>query len=281
MTALQISCHTFDKLHIDAIAEFQGDLKKRTSEDTQKIINSLERNGFAFPFFIWKNNDINHCLDGHGRLGALKKMRADGVEIPELPVVYVEAENEKEAKIKLLQVNSQYGRIDVDVLHEFAVDIDLAQFSLPELGKAAFIFEKQETEKQETVQFFKHKIPCSSDERKMVEDFLEGYLQEHGAYLGVFARLFDKDSNIEYGEFVEEVPVETLQGADYNPREIDKKKIETLMESIKFCGFCRPVIVNRRNGITIAGHQRTKASIAMGRKHVPVYYRVRSGTRQQ
>ena len=152
---LQITCHTFDKLPLDAITDFQGDLKKRTSEDTEKIIASLHKNGFAFPFFIWKKGDINYCLDGHGRMGALKKMRADGEEIPELPIVYVDAENEREAKIKLLQVNSQYGRIDVDVLHDFAVDIDLDQFSLPELGKAAFIFEKQETEKRETVQLFK------------------------------------------------------------------------------------------------------------------------------
>ena len=143
---LKITCHTFDKLSIDDITDFQGALKKRTSNDTEKIITSLYKHGFSFPFFIWKSGGINYCLDGHGRLGALKEMRKRGEDIPELPVVYVDAEDVKDAKTKLLQVNSQYGRIDVDVLHDFAVDIDLGQFQLPELGKPAFIFETQKTE---------------------------------------------------------------------------------------------------------------------------------------
>jgi ParB family chromosome partitioning protein len=53
---------------------------------------------------------------------------------------------------------------------------------------------------------------------------------------------------------------------------LKKKKIEVLAESIEVCGFCRPVIVNRRNNIIIAGHQRTKASRLLGRKEVPVYF---------
>jgi len=105
---LKITCHTYDKLPLDKITEFQGDLKKRTTKDTEKIINSLYANGFAFPFFIWKDGTTNYCLDGHGRIGALKELRTRGETIPDLPVVYVDADDERDARVKLLQVNSQY-----------------------------------------------------------------------------------------------------------------------------------------------------------------------------
>jgi ParB-like chromosome segregation protein Spo0J len=269
---LQITCHTFGKLPLEQITEFQGDLKKRTIKDIQKIIESLQKNGFAFPFFVWKNGDTNFCLDGHGRLKALKKMQVSGEEIPALPVVYVDADDVRDAKIKLLQASSQYGRIDPDILSDFAIDIDLEQFSLPDLGKESFIFETPATEHREVIQLFGRKIACSAEERKIVEQFLNDYILEHGAYLGVVARLFGKDNTVEYGEFVEKVSIDTLTGAHYNPREIDKKKVETLAESIRFCGFCRPVIVNRRNSIIIAGDQRTKAARLLGLTDVPVYF---------
>jgi hypothetical protein len=60
---LKISCHTFDTLPIDAITDFQGALKKRTSGDIEKIIASLHKHGFSFPFFVWKSGNTNYCLD--------------------------------------------------------------------------------------------------------------------------------------------------------------------------------------------------------------------------
>lgn len=64
--------------------------------------------------------------------------------------------------------------------------------------------------------------------------------------------------------------IDTLKGADYNPRKISNDSFEKLQESLKRFGVCKPVIANK-NGILIAGHQRTKAMRKVGIKDVPVY----------
>lgn len=120
---IQIKCTGSDLLPLDAIEEFQGGLKKRTKEDIAKIIKSIELYGFSFPFFVWNGSGHNYCLDGHGRIQALAKMRQAGEDLPMFPVVYVDAENEEEAKNKLLRLNSQYGQMTVDSVMEFAGDI--------------------------------------------------------------------------------------------------------------------------------------------------------------
>ena len=84
-----INCTGSDTIELDELADFQGALKQRSAADINKIIKSIKKHGFSFPFFVWAHDDINHVLDGHGRLAALKKMQADGEEIPALPCVYV------------------------------------------------------------------------------------------------------------------------------------------------------------------------------------------------
>ncbi len=52
-----------------------------------------------------------------------------------LPVVYVDAEDETQAKNLLLRLNSRYGEITADGMKEFLsdVDVDLDGVSIPEL----------------------------------------------------------------------------------------------------------------------------------------------------
>ena len=64
-------------------------------------------------------------------------------------------------------------------------------------------------------------------------------------------------------------PLESLRGAEYNPRKIDEEAIERLKDSITQLGVVKPIIA--RNGIIVAGHQRTKALRAIGATHAPVY----------
>lgn len=64
--------------------------------------------------------------------------------------------------------------------------------------------------------------------------------------------------------------IDSLKGADYNPRKISNESFKKLQESLKKFGVCKPVIANK-NGILIAGHQRTKAMREVGIKDVPVY----------
>ena len=148
-TAIRITCRVTEFLPAESIEEFQGNLKKRSKKEISKIITSILRYGFSFPFFVWKDGGRNRCLDGHGRLLALAEMRRrhyfldeagslsedDGepVHIPDLPVVYIEAEDEAEAKQKVLRLNSCYGVLDAEGFAEFTagLDIDWDELMLP------------------------------------------------------------------------------------------------------------------------------------------------------
>jgi DNA modification methylase len=122
---IRIECTGADSLPLDAIEEFQGNLKKRSKKDIELIITSIEKYGFSFPFFIWNGTGHNYCLDGHGRIQALSELRRRGEDLPMFPVVYVEAKDETEAKNKLLRLNSQYGQMSIESVMEFSDGIDI------------------------------------------------------------------------------------------------------------------------------------------------------------
>ena len=146
---IKIKCKTEDTLPISEITEFQGSLKERDDTDYDKIVRSIKKHGFSFPFFIWKKGKINYCLDGHGRLGALQRFVASGEKLPPLPVVYVSCKDEADAKELLLKLNSQYGHMTADSVREFLGDlqIDLEDLALPE----GILDLSLNTEDQETV----------------------------------------------------------------------------------------------------------------------------------
>lgn len=121
---ISIKCETKDTLELAELTEMQGGLKSRTDIDFDKIKLSIIKYGFSFPLFCWKA-DKNYLLDGHGRFATLCKMQKDGYIIPPLPVVYIQAKDKKEAKQKLLRLNSQYGKMSKESVLEFAEDIDL------------------------------------------------------------------------------------------------------------------------------------------------------------
>jgi hypothetical protein len=124
---VQVTCTGTDLVEFRNVRSLQGSLKVREQSDIDKIIKSILLHGFSFPFFIWKKDDKNYALDGHGRLKALAEMKKTGYyldreknllvddgpgwKIPPLPAVYIEAADMDEAKEKLLKLNSRYGMI--------------------------------------------------------------------------------------------------------------------------------------------------------------------------
>lgn len=148
-SSIKITCEVAEFLPLGEIEEFQGNLKKRSKKEILKIITSIIKYGFSFPFFVWKDGGRNRCLDGHGRLLALAEMQRrhyfidedgslcddDGTpgEIPPLPVVYIIAADEAEAKQKVLRLNSCYGVFDAEGFAEFmdGLEIDFDELALP------------------------------------------------------------------------------------------------------------------------------------------------------
>lgn len=152
-----INCTGSDTIELHQLTEFQGELKERSAGDIEKIIKSIRKHGFSFPFFVWAHagengNYINHVLDGHGRLEALKKLQSEGEEIPPLPCVYVSAENEAEAKEKLLKLNSQYGHMTAESVAQFldGLQIDFDELQLPDGVLDLTTADKKNIEKTKT-----------------------------------------------------------------------------------------------------------------------------------
>lgn len=70
--------------------------------------------------------------------------------------------------------------------------------------------------------------------------------------------------------FDQAFPVARVRAAEYNPRAITPDAIEALKASIRDLGFAKPIIV-KPDGLTIAGHQRSRAARELGLEHVPAW----------
>lgn len=68
------------------------------------------------------------------------------------------------------------------------------------------------------------------------------------------------------------VSIADIKPAAYNPRKISQSAYEELQSSLKTLGFILPIIVNSDNMTIVAGHQRTKAAIAIGLKEAPACF---------
>ena len=171
---INIACKGADILPLDAIEEFQGNLKKRSKKDIDKIIRSIVEYGFSFPFYVWNGTGHNYCLDGHGRILALAEMRKRGTDLPMFPVVYVDAENEEEAKQKLLRLNSSYGDITQSGFEEFTQGLKIEMEEI-NLNIPTHAMESTYEKKGEKFDFSQTKLPLvvavTEDEYRRWEQF--------------------------------------------------------------------------------------------------------------
>lgn len=71
---------------------------------------------------------------------------------------------------------------------------------------------------------------------------------------------------------IEYVDIDTIKPAEYNPRKIENEQIEELKKSIAEIGFILPILVNSKNNVIIAGHQRTRTAKLCGLKEIPVIF---------
>jgi hypothetical protein len=141
---IRIACEGSDTLDLESISILQGELKELSKKNYDRLRNSIVRNGFSAPLFIWTDKGgTNYLLDGTQRHRVLSKMKSEGYEIPPLPVAYIEAADIKDARQKLLFILSQYGEVTRQGLYEFVIDADfelseLDSFRLPDVEMESF-----------------------------------------------------------------------------------------------------------------------------------------------
>jgi len=108
-------------------------LKDNSNRDISRLKNSILRNGFIAPFDCWKGGNKPFVLDGSGRYLALLQLETEGIEIPALPVLFIDANNLKQAKLYALQRSGTNGQITQASLSDFTS----TEFDIEELKELA------------------------------------------------------------------------------------------------------------------------------------------------
>ncbi len=125
MKTIQIQCKGALLLDIDELNEFQGELKDLSVDNYLRLKKSILEFGYTEPISVWKNEGMWWILNGHQRLRGLKTMRAEGYEIPKIPVSEIFAKSIKEAKLKVLAMTSQYGEMTHQGLFNFQIEANI------------------------------------------------------------------------------------------------------------------------------------------------------------
>lgn len=173
---IRVNCETKDSLKLTELVSFQGNLKKRTSDDIKALSDSLVNEGLMMPFAIWKHEGQSLLLDGHGRKEALVRL---AVEDPEIlvyawPVIYVNAETEEDARKALLQITSSYGKITKQGVKQFTVSIP--GYTAPSIAKfVAKVESKPETIKKPQSNKTVIKVRVDSDKAEQVLGILSQF----------------------------------------------------------------------------------------------------------
>jgi len=128
---IRIECEGATSLPLSSFSDFQGNLKSLSKQNYQKLRGVILDLGFSAPIFVWKNSGANYILDGHQRLKTVQEMVSnEGFECGELPICWINAKTEKEAKQKLLGYLSQYGKLEEQGLYEYVHESEIDPASL-------------------------------------------------------------------------------------------------------------------------------------------------------
>ncbi len=140
-----IKCEGAATLPLDSLEPFQGDFKRLEKANAERLKYEILVDGFSDPFNIWRNRKHYWIIDGHQRRLVLLDLREEGYEIPELPVVWVEADSFEQAKRKVLAQASQYGEVEREGLRKLMDEAELKtldllrDFRFPEIPPNLFI----------------------------------------------------------------------------------------------------------------------------------------------
>ena len=131
--SIKINCKGAINVRLDKLTQLQGELKELSEASFRKLKTSILKNGITFPLFIWQDNGTNFILDGTQRDRVLRKLAAEGYDIPPLPCAIITAKDKREACEKILLISSQYGKMTNESLYEFISKNDLGFLELEEM----------------------------------------------------------------------------------------------------------------------------------------------------
>jgi hypothetical protein len=127
---IKIKSMKMEEVKVEHLKPMQGGLKYLTEKNYEKLKKSFEDKGMFVPMIVWqKREDEFMIMDGHGRERLFTKEGAQFVDeagkpTDSIPCIIIHADNEKDAKEKLLIITSQFQKITQEGLDEFAFDLD-------------------------------------------------------------------------------------------------------------------------------------------------------------
>jgi hypothetical protein len=124
-----------EHIEVDQLEPLQGELKTLSEANFNKLRKSMLDKGFKLSLHVWKNGGVNYLIDGHQRVHVLQQMKKQGIEVPPIPCVIVQARTYSEAKETVLLAVSQYGKLNKTGFQEFieGEDFDLDEFDFPDI----------------------------------------------------------------------------------------------------------------------------------------------------
>jgi hypothetical protein len=130
---IKINCKGAISIPLEELTQLQGDLKELSEANFLKLRASILKNGITFPLFVWQDQGTIFILDGTQRDRVLRKLAAEGYDIPPLPCALITAENKRQACEKILLISSQYGKMSNESLYEFISKNDIGFLELEEM----------------------------------------------------------------------------------------------------------------------------------------------------
>ena len=179
---IEIKCDCDKVIDFHELTEFQGGLKERTQADYDKAKKSILKYGWSFVLYYWNDGKTKWIIDGHNRVTVLKQLEKDGYFIPPIPAIEVFCKDRKEAKEKLLRLNSTFGKLTKESVLEFAEDIEL-NFDEIALPDTTIDFTEEEIpenldEDLQSLEKKDFKVSLVFKSEEQIKDFIEMYEQE-------------------------------------------------------------------------------------------------------
>jgi DNA modification methylase len=128
LKAIAINCQGAGTVAWQHLRPFQGDLKKLSIENYERLRDEILRDGFCEPISVWQRefNDGTGTgiawtiLNGHQRLATIREMvEVEGYTCPPIPVSIVQCRDEAQANDLVLALTSQYGQMTEESLAAF------------------------------------------------------------------------------------------------------------------------------------------------------------------
>lgn len=151
MKEVSIRCEGARSISIEELHPFQDDIKTMKPSTLRKLEKVILEQGFSEPIAVWANSPDEKMwiLNGHQRMTALQSLKSKGYFIPPIPVTMVQADDEQEARKKVLTLASQFGDFDGDNLSEFVAKAQLDTEWIRDNARLAagdFKFQQEEPE---------------------------------------------------------------------------------------------------------------------------------------